>query len=93
MIYCVGQQCTLEVACQAVESVMVIGDSLPAAFRMQHRIGDVWFALLILPIGRHTFRYIARVGAKTLCVGHDTVSVGDGPFMAELNRTTKVNGQ
>lgn len=77
MVYCLGQRCTLEIACRDADDVTVCGDGMPACCKMQRRIGDVWFALLILPVGRHTFRYFARLGARTTCVGRDTVSVSE----------------
>ena len=75
MVYCVGQRCAFEVECPEAETVMVCGDGLPNCCPMQRRIGDVWFALLILPPGTHTVRYMARFGRRTVCVGQDRVTV------------------
>jgi len=75
MVYCRGQQCTFEVACHDADAVTVCGDGLPVCCPMQRRMENVWFALLILPLGTHTFRYYGRFGAQTICLGQETVFI------------------
>ena len=55
MVYCMGQRCTLEVECPDADALKVCGEGLPSCCSMQRRIGHVWFALLILPVGTHMY--------------------------------------
>jgi len=75
MVYCMGQRCTLEVRCPAAEAMRVCGDGLPNCCSMQRRSGNIWFALLILPLGTHTVRYMANFGRRTVCVGQERIAV------------------
>lgn len=75
MVYCSGQRCTIEVACREAQAVSIRSDGLPDKCPMQRRLGDVWFALLILPLGCHTLHYFARIGGRTICVGNEQVRV------------------
>jgi len=77
MVYCVGQQCTFEIACPNADEVRVCGDCLPSCCSMQRRAGNAWFALIVLPPGRHTIHYLARFGARTICIGQEQVEVGE----------------
>jgi len=83
MVYCLGQRCTLEVECPDAEMVMVCGGGLPSCYPMQRRIGDVWFALLILPMGMHKVRYLARSGQRIVCIGQDRADVRDAECWSE----------
>lgn len=75
MVYCMGQRCTLEVECPGADAMNVCGDGLPSSCSMQRRIGNVWFALLILPPGNHTVRYMANFGQRTVYVGQERIAV------------------
>lgn len=83
MVYCVGQRCTFEVQCPQADAVRVCGESLPSCCTMQRRIGDVWFALLILPLGSHEVRYMARFGRLTVCVAQERVTVTGAEVWSE----------
>jgi len=75
MVYCMGQRCTLEVECPNADGIKVCGDGLPNSCSLQRRMGDVWFALLILPLGIHHVRYLAQFGPRTVCVGQESITV------------------
>jgi len=83
MVYCMGQRCTLEVECPDADAMKVCGDGLPSCCSMQRRIGNVWFALLILPMGSHHIRYMARLGTQTVCVRQERITVTDGEAWSE----------
>ncbi len=77
MVYCMGQRCMIEIECPNADAMKVCGDGLPCSCSMQRRIGHVWFALLILPLGIHHVRYLARFGPRTLCIGQERIAVTD----------------
>lgn len=83
MVFCVGQRCTLEVECPGADTMTVSGDGLPSGCAMQRRIGNVWFALLILPVGTHTVRYMARFGHRTVFAGQERIAVTDSESSSE----------
>jgi len=83
MVYCMGQRCTLEVECPDADAIKVCGSGLPSCCSMQRRIGNVWFALLILPPGTHTVRYMASFGRLTVCVGQERIAVTEAEAWSE----------
>lgn len=83
MVYCMGQRCTLEVECPDADAMKVCGEGLPSCCTMQRRIGNVWFALLILPLGTHTVRYMASFGRRTVCIGQERIAVTEAEAWSE----------
>ena len=75
MVTSIGRRCIFEIVYENAEAVSLCSKSLPRCCPMQHRLGHLWFALLIFPPGEHSFRYYAHIGRRNVLIGEETIVV------------------